>query len=212
MREGRAQDRGKAGAPRVDLAGDQREQVGRLRERILPHRKVTPAVERALHDRVNILDPALARSFEIGIAVPYPAVSIERDFSYTKHHPVAEAYYLYEPPPHNRPTWDLTSALYAVLPDRGYFELSPPGKVTLGPDGFTGFKPEENGRDRFLILPPKMFGVNWLKLRSFRTRSSNTRRTTSNASDLDTSKHGFRRSSTILHFLKSGRRPLGSQN
>ena len=99
--------------------------------------------------------PIVWSGFEIGIAVPYPAVSIERDFSYVKHHPVAEAYYLYEPPPHNRPTWDLTSVLYAVFPDRGYFELSPPGKVTLGPDGFTGFKPEDKGRDRFLILPPK---------------------------------------------------------
>ena len=99
--------------------------------------------------------PIVWSGFEIGIAVAYPAVSIERDFNYVKHHPIAEAYYLYEPPPHNRPTWDLTSVLYAVLPDRGYFDLSPPGKVTLGPDGFTGFKPEDKGRDRFLILTPK---------------------------------------------------------
>jgi len=99
--------------------------------------------------------PIVWSGFEIGIAVAYPAVSVERDFNYVNHHPVAEAYYLYEPPPHNRPTWDLTSVLYAVFPDRGFFDLSPPGKVTLGPDGFTGFKPEDKGRDRFLILPTK---------------------------------------------------------
>ncbi len=52
--------------------------------------------------------------FEIGLALPYPHVSIERDYAYVKHHPLAEAYYAYIPPPHDRPTWDLTSVLYAV--------------------------------------------------------------------------------------------------
>ena len=84
--------------------------------------------------------------------MPYPAISIERDFNYVAHHPAAEAYCLYNPPPHERPTWDLTAALYAVLPDRGYFDLSPPGRVTVEADGFTKFTPQANGRDRFLIL------------------------------------------------------------
>ena len=90
--------------------------------------------------------------FEIGVAVPYPAVSIERDFSYVAHHPAAEAYCLYNPPPHERPTWDLTAALYAVLPERDYFDLSPAGRVTVDADGFTRFTPQADGRDRFLIL------------------------------------------------------------
>ena len=30
--------------------------------------------------------------FEIGIALPYPATSIERDYGYVPHHPLAEAY------------------------------------------------------------------------------------------------------------------------
>jgi hypothetical protein len=96
--------------------------------------------------------PIVWSGFEIGIAVPYPAVSIERDFGYVAHHPAAEAYCLYNPPPHERPTWDLTSALYAVLPDRGYFGLSSPGQVTLEEDGFTRFTPDPQGRDRFLTL------------------------------------------------------------
>jgi hypothetical protein len=96
--------------------------------------------------------PIVWSGFEIGIAVPYPAISIERDFSYVAHHPAAEAYWLYEPPPHNRPTWDLTSVLYAVFPDRGYFDLSPPGRVTVEEDGFTSFAPAENGRDRYLVM------------------------------------------------------------
>lgn len=91
--------------------------------------------------------------FEIGIAVPYPATSIERDYKYVAHHPVAEAYYLYEPPPHNRPTWDLTSVLYAVHPDRGYFDLSAPVDVIVEQDGFTKHTANSDGRSRYLILP-----------------------------------------------------------
>ena len=93
--------------------------------------------------------------FEIGIALPYPAVSIERDYGYVKHHPLAEAYIRYIPPPHNRPTWDLTSVLYAVQPDRGYFDVSPPGTVTVEPDGFTRFEPGPVGKHRYLILRPE---------------------------------------------------------
>jgi inosine-uridine nucleoside N-ribohydrolase len=96
--------------------------------------------------------PIVWSGFEIGIAVPFPAVSIERDFRYVAHHPAAEAYCLYNPPPHERPTWDLTAVLYAVFPDRGYFGLSQPGQVTVEPDGFTRFTPDPQGRDRFLLL------------------------------------------------------------
>lgn len=90
--------------------------------------------------------------FEIGIAVPYPATSIERDYGYVKHHPLAEAYILYNPPPHNRPTWDLTSVLYAVQPDRGYFDVSDPIEVTIEPDGHSKFVADAKGRSRHLIL------------------------------------------------------------
>ncbi len=93
--------------------------------------------------------------FEIGIALPYPAVSIERDYGYVRHHPLAEAYIRRNPPPHNRPTWDLTSVLYAVLPDRGYFDLSPRGTVTVEPDGFTRFDENPKGSHRYLILQPE---------------------------------------------------------
>ncbi|MCX6954774.1 MAG: nucleoside hydrolase [Verrucomicrobia bacterium] len=92
--------------------------------------------------------------FEIGIAAPYPHESIERDFNYLPHHPLKEAYVLYNPPPHDRPTWDLTSALWAILPDRGYFDLSPTGKVVVDDTGSTWFTTAKDGkgRDRYLVL------------------------------------------------------------
>ena len=93
--------------------------------------------------------------FEVGIALPYPAVSIERDYAYVPHHPLAEAYIKRNPPPHNRPTWDLTSVLFAVLGGRGYFDVSPPGKVTVEPDGVTRFEATSEGRHSYLILRPE---------------------------------------------------------
>jgi len=99
--------------------------------------------------------PIVYSGFEIGIAIPYPAESIQQDFDYVTHHPLAEAYYLYNPPPHNRPTWDLTSVLYAVYPNRDFFDLSPPGQVTVEADGFTSFNKREDGRHRYLIATPE---------------------------------------------------------
>jgi len=91
--------------------------------------------------------PIIWSGFEIGITATYPAISIERDYEYAPHHPLKQAYYLYNPPPHDRPTWDL-----AVWPDRDLFALSAPGTVAVEDDGFTRFKPSKNGKHRFLIL------------------------------------------------------------
>jgi purine nucleosidase len=93
--------------------------------------------------------------FEIGIALPYPATSIEKDYNYVPHHPLAEAYIRYNPPPHNRPTWDLTSVLYAVLGDRGYFGVSPRGRVTVDAGGATRFEENSQGSCSYLILRPE---------------------------------------------------------
>ncbi|MEL6105918.1 MAG: nucleoside hydrolase [Planctomycetota bacterium] len=94
--------------------------------------------------------------FEIGKSLTYPHQSILQDYGYVAHHPLAEAYTLYNPPPHNRPTWDLTSVLYAVRPERGYFDLSPTGEVSVADDGLTSFAPKGDGRDRYLIVSDDM--------------------------------------------------------
>lgn len=96
--------------------------------------------------------PMVWSGFEIGIAVPYSAQSITRDYEYVAHHPLKEAYYLYQPPPHERPTWDLTSVLYAVFPDRGYFDVSENGIITVENDGFTAWKAQGDGAYRYLKI------------------------------------------------------------
>ncbi|WP_068142413.1 nucleoside hydrolase [Roseimaritima ulvae] len=98
--------------------------------------------------------PVVWSDFGIGIATRYPRKSIARDFGYRKHHIVSEAYLAYCGPDHDRPSWDLTSVLYAVRPDEGYFKLSQPGRVSVADDGYTSFTPVADGRDRYLILPP----------------------------------------------------------
>ena len=90
--------------------------------------------------------------FEIGIALPYPSQSIVDDFRDVPHHPVKEAYMIYAPPPQNRPSWDLTSVLDGVLRDRGYFERSAPGRVSVDEKGVTTFTPDAAGKHRYLIL------------------------------------------------------------
>jgi inosine-uridine nucleoside N-ribohydrolase len=90
--------------------------------------------------------------FEIGLAVKYPAESIERDFGYVPHHPIREGYELYMKMPYDRETWDLTAVLWAVRPDRGYFGLSDPGRITVDDADVTQFTPEADGLHRYLTM------------------------------------------------------------
>ncbi len=98
--------------------------------------------------------PMIFSGYEIGLAVLYPYQSIEEDFRYTKNHPIAEAYRIFLPGHEDHPAWDPTAVLEAIRPDRGYFDLSPPGRVTLESKNVTTFHPAARGNCRFLILKP----------------------------------------------------------
>ncbi|MBP6964541.1 MAG: nucleoside hydrolase [Armatimonadetes bacterium] len=98
--------------------------------------------------------PIAASGFEIGAAILYPAESIEKDYGWVKNHPVAEAYRAYMKMPYDRPTWDLTAVLYAVRPDRGYFGVSPNGRITMDEKNVTRFTADEKGRHRYLTVTP----------------------------------------------------------
>jgi inosine-uridine nucleoside N-ribohydrolase len=93
--------------------------------------------------------------FEVGLAILYPASSIEHDFP--AGNPVAEAYRVYAKMPYDRPTWDLTAALEAVRPDRGYFTASQTGAVSVESNGATRFTPGKGDR-QFLRLDPSKRG------------------------------------------------------
>jgi inosine-uridine nucleoside N-ribohydrolase len=96
--------------------------------------------------------PIVVSGFEVGNAIVYPHRSIGQNYNYVPHHPLAEAYRLYMKMPYDRPTWDLTSALYAIWPDKGFFGLSGPGRVVVEDDGVTRFQAEEGGPRRYLTV------------------------------------------------------------
>jgi len=93
--------------------------------------------------------------YEIGAQLKYRATSIESDFRYVAHHPVAEAYGYYLKMPYDRPTWDLTSVLCVVRPYHSYFDLSPPGRATVTDDGQTPWTADAKGLHRYLIVRPE---------------------------------------------------------
>jgi purine nucleosidase len=96
--------------------------------------------------------PMIFSGFEIGQALLFPARGIEHDFSWVQDHPVVDAYRNYMHMPYDRPTWDLTAALYAVRPEANYFPLSPNGKVRVNEKGNTLFTPSAEGKHRYMIL------------------------------------------------------------
>lgn len=98
--------------------------------------------------------PMIFSGFEIGLLVTYPIESIERDFDWATNHPVVEAYKVYVGKREDHPNWDSTAVLDAIRPDRGYFDLSTPGNVTLTDKAATVFTPDTNGKCRYLIMKP----------------------------------------------------------
>jgi inosine-uridine nucleoside N-ribohydrolase len=90
--------------------------------------------------------------YEVGEAILFPAASIEHDFP--AGNPVAEAYRVYAKMPYDRPSWDLTTVVYDLRPDRGYFDVSPAGDVVVSPDGSTRFQPSAQGKRYFLSVNP----------------------------------------------------------
>jgi inosine-uridine nucleoside N-ribohydrolase len=98
--------------------------------------------------------PLVTSGFEVGRVIKYPASSIERDFAWTTHHPIVDAYRAYMKMPYDRETWDLTAVLYALRPEAGYFGLSPAGDIAVDDKGVTSFSPRPGGTRRYLSVDP----------------------------------------------------------
>ena len=96
--------------------------------------------------------PAVWSGFEVGRTIKFPARSIEQDFGWAPKSPVVDGYTGYMKFPYDRETWDLTSVLYALRPDRGYFDLSAPGNVIVDAKGFTKHVPAPGGLHRYLMV------------------------------------------------------------
>jgi inosine-uridine nucleoside N-ribohydrolase len=98
--------------------------------------------------------PIVMSPWWLGQSIRYPSISIEHDFARFGPNPVEQGYRLWGKMPYDRPTYDLTSVLYAVRPDRAYFELSKPGRITIHNDGRSTFAVSANGSHRILSATP----------------------------------------------------------
>jgi hypothetical protein len=94
--------------------------------------------------------PIYAASPELGAAVRFPASCIEKDFAWSKAHPVADAYRAFQPMPYDAPTSAMDASLYAIRPKAGYFKLSDPGVFRASATGVE-WKPSAQGKHQLLL-------------------------------------------------------------
>lgn len=122
-----------------------------------PHREFNIIMDKPAAKQLieNWPTPIIWSGFEIGLAIRFPAITIDKEMAYVDHHIVQESYQAYIPTPHERPTFDLTSVLWAVRPDHGYFTISEPGRVSMNEHGETTFEASESGRDRYMTVTPE---------------------------------------------------------
>jgi purine nucleosidase len=94
--------------------------------------------------------PIYACGAALGDAIRFPASSIEKDFAWSKAHPVADAYRAFQPMPYDAPTSAMDAALYAVRPKAGYFKLSEPGVFRASSTGIE-LTPSAQGKHQLLL-------------------------------------------------------------
>lgn len=74
--------------------------------------------------------PIVIAGAELGVRLPFPAASIEKDFAWSPAHPVVEAFRAWHAMPYDAPTWAMVAALHAAKPAENYFGVAN-GRLTL---------------------------------------------------------------------------------
>jgi len=96
--------------------------------------------------------PIVISPFEVGLSILFPATAIENNLAFATPHPLKIAYESYLQMPYDRPTWDLTSVLYAVEGTKNYFNISEWGRMDADDEAHTRFYPDEKGRHAYLSV------------------------------------------------------------
>lgn len=99
--------------------------------------------------------PIVASPWELGHQIKYPASSIENDFKWATNHPLVVAYENYLEMPYDRPTWDLTSVIYALEDGSDFFTSSNNGKISVDDEGYTNFVETSDGKHQYLKVTPE---------------------------------------------------------
>ena len=76
--------------------------------------------------------------------------SINDDDNRRNTNPVAHSYFVHHGKG-GRECWDLTAILYAIRPNKGYWNLHPYGHITVNDEGVTGFRLDEKGLHSYLM-------------------------------------------------------------
>ncbi|MCU1239035.1 MAG: hypothetical protein JWP63_7002 [Candidatus Solibacter sp.] len=90
---------------------------------------------------------------EVGDALPFPASSIEKDFSWSTAHPLVEAYRAYRAMSYDAPATAMAAALYAVRPQENYWKPSEPGTLSWSAMGLR-LASVAGGKHRMLAFDP----------------------------------------------------------
>jgi len=114
------------------------------------------------------IDPAAARQLfaewptavfvsgsELGLAMPFPGASLDKEFAWSQAHPVVDAYRAAKQMPYDAGTWDVTAVLQAVRPGEKYFKLSEPGSAKVSDDGRAEFVYSSVGKHRQFTVDPE---------------------------------------------------------
>lgn len=97
--------------------------------------------------------PRVWSGFEVGIAVRLPAEVISGKLP--AGNIVRESYQRYQPVPHERPCWDLTSAFFAIHPQTPLLTPGRAGRVSVDEKGRTTFAADPAGPDSVLFVSPE---------------------------------------------------------
>ena len=93
--------------------------------------------------------PIVWEGQETGARIFFPIERLHKIFAAAPDMPAYDSCCRYGLP--NMALWDLVVPFYFIHPD--CLRLSEPGRVSFREDGSCVFTPEENGRDRYMILP-----------------------------------------------------------
>jgi purine nucleosidase len=98
--------------------------------------------------------------WELGHWVQIQGQSMREDYRWVGLHPVKDAYRFYRDGlTKSAAAFDLTSVLWAVRPERGYFGLSPKGQVVINDDGTNSWRPDPTAHSQYLTMTPEQIAV-----------------------------------------------------
>ena len=95
----------------------------------------------------------IACPFDMGEAIHYPQMSLEKDFRFTEQHPLLAANRAMFGKLNGFMAWDLVATLHAIRPDRDYVGISKPGVIRVDTSNVTHFEEKAGGKHRYLIPP-----------------------------------------------------------